>query len=246
MAVMTRSQRRTTAEAMTESPSNVLTEDLMIEILSRVESNNPLELRRVCKLWNSLILDPQFVKNHSRRSFTEDIYVLYIKVREHLKAFLSHISKNPMVPPEEEDNDDDEDEEEEDNVADTDEEEEDEKDEDKDASAEKGTWKHWLMNLIGLLENMLVEIRLLKKDLKTIKAQLDTQLVQEEAEEVAQLDNLWVAVRYINIKTYRANMQILEDRVNSQVSQNLSADLSQVSNIFILSPLIIIGFVLKC
>ena len=185
----------------------------MIEILSRVDLNNPLQLRCVCKLWNSLIVDPQFVKNHSRRYFTEYIYFLYTKGREHWNAFRSQLSKNPMVPPEEENNDDDEDEEEEeDDAADADEEED-----EKDASAEKGTWKHWLMNLIAPLENMLVEIRLLKKDLKTIKADIliEAQLIQEEAEEVAQLDHLWVVVRYIkrNIKTYRVNMQILEVRV---------------------------------
>lgn len=109
---------------------------------------------------------------------------------------------------------DDEDEEEADDAADADADEEEDK---KDASAEKGTWKHWLMNLIARLESLLVEIRLLKKDLKTIKADIliEAQLIQEEAEEVAQLDYLWVVVRYIkrNIKTFRVNMQILEVRV---------------------------------
>ena len=45
--------------------------EVMIEILLRVESDNPIELRCVCKLWKSLIDDPHFIKNHLIRTNTE-------------------------------------------------------------------------------------------------------------------------------------------------------------------------------
>ena len=46
---------------MAESPKmSVLPEELIIEIISRVDSRNTLQLRPVCKRWNSLITDPEF------------------------------------------------------------------------------------------------------------------------------------------------------------------------------------------
>lgn len=50
----------------------------MIEILSRVESSVTLQLRCVSKLWKSLILNPQFLKKHILKSFT-DIILLFVK-----------------------------------------------------------------------------------------------------------------------------------------------------------------------
>jgi len=43
--MMTRNRRRMMAEATTKSTCMVLPVELMIEILSRVESSNPLQLR---------------------------------------------------------------------------------------------------------------------------------------------------------------------------------------------------------
>jgi len=97
-------------EATPESLNTILPKELMIEILSRVESSNPLQLRCVCKLWKSLILDPQFVMKHVQRSVT-DMAIL----TEHFSAFiLEHIINNPVVAQEEDDNVDEDDEEEDD------------------------------------------------------------------------------------------------------------------------------------
>ncbi|AES64366.1 F-box-like protein [Medicago truncatula] len=61
-----------------EVTGTILPEELMIEILSRVESSVTLQLRCVSKLWKSLILNPQFLKKHILKSFT-DIILLFVK-----------------------------------------------------------------------------------------------------------------------------------------------------------------------
>ncbi|AES64365.2 putative F-box domain-containing protein [Medicago truncatula] len=100
-------------EATMESPSTILPDELIIEILFRVESSNPFQLMCVCKLWNSLILDPQFMKKHVGRSLTE-IKDLHNKAKEHYIAFQSQIvGNNPIMPQEQVDGDDHEDEDEE-------------------------------------------------------------------------------------------------------------------------------------
>jgi len=50
----------------------------MIEILSRVESSDTLQLRCVSKLWKSLILNPLFLKKQILKSIT-DIIVPFAK-----------------------------------------------------------------------------------------------------------------------------------------------------------------------
>lgn len=66
------------AESTAKSPDTILPEELMIEILSRVESSDTLQLRCVSKLWKSLILNPQFLKKRILKSFT-DITVPFAK-----------------------------------------------------------------------------------------------------------------------------------------------------------------------
>ncbi|XP_045802678.1 uncharacterized protein LOC123896315 [Trifolium pratense] len=62
--IMKQKQQRMMAEATTKSsPITVLPEELMIEILSRVESSNPIQFRCVCKLWKSLVLTSKAVKD---------------------------------------------------------------------------------------------------------------------------------------------------------------------------------------
>lgn len=61
-----------------EVTGTILPEELMIEILSRVESSVTLQLRCLSKLWKSLILNPQFLKMHILKSFT-DIILLFVK-----------------------------------------------------------------------------------------------------------------------------------------------------------------------
>ncbi|GAU20111.1 hypothetical protein TSUD_140110 [Trifolium subterraneum] len=137
------------AEAAAKSPNTVLPEELMIEILSRVDLNNPLQLRCVCKWWKSLVVDPQFVENHLYKSFT-DISDLASKAIDHMKSFDSHHVYH-QEEEEEEENDDDEDE-------NDDEEENDEEIE-----------KRLRMNKIAQLDNLLVIVRSIKGNLETMK-----------------------------------------------------------------------------
>ncbi|KAE9599038.1 hypothetical protein Lal_00044131 [Lupinus albus] len=102
MAIMTRKRRRMMLESTPPSsspsppspPTIILPEDLMIEILSRVTECNPLHLRCVCKWWKSLVLDPQFVKNHLHRSIT-DINDLASKALDDMNAFESQLNFAP-------------------------------------------------------------------------------------------------------------------------------------------------------
>ncbi|XP_004486116.1 uncharacterized protein [Cicer arietinum] len=150
MTIMTRKRRRMMAEATAESPSTVLPEELMIEILSRVESSNPLQLRCVCKWWKSLIVDPQFVKKHLNKSFT-DITDLASKAMDHMNSFEMHLIHAPAVPQDEEE-----------------EEENDEDDDDDDEEEEKQS----MMNLVAQLDNLLIIVRSLKGNLETIKVDM--------------------------------------------------------------------------
>ncbi|OIW13968.1 hypothetical protein TanjilG_09319 [Lupinus angustifolius] len=107
MAIITRKRRRMMLESPpppSPSPSSpptvILPEDLMIEILSRVTECNPLQLRCVCKWWKSLVLDPQFVKNHLHRSIT-DINDLASKALDDMNAFESQLNFAPEAVAEE-------------------------------------------------------------------------------------------------------------------------------------------------
>jgi len=66
------------AESTAKSPDTILPEELMIEILSRVESSDTLQLMLVSKLWKSLFLNPQFLKKRILKSIT-DITVPFAK-----------------------------------------------------------------------------------------------------------------------------------------------------------------------
>ncbi|GAU16856.1 hypothetical protein TSUD_368050 [Trifolium subterraneum] len=186
MVVMTRSQRCMMAEATAESPTSILPEEVMIEILSRVELNHTLQLRCVCKSWKSLLLDPQIVTNHLFK-LLNDINVLCLKAKEFFDAFRSkNLINNPVMPQEQEQVEDDDEDgeeaaqeddddaaavEEEENVIDAaTEEEEEEKEEKKEDEKEK----HWLITALANLDGVLVNVRSLKGDLKSIN--LDTQM----------------------------------------------------------------------
>lgn len=83
MVVMTRRQQRKMAEAIAESPITILPDEMMLEIFSRVEISDTMQLRGVCKLWKSLAVDPQFVCNHFSRAYDE-IVNLDSKAKKHL------------------------------------------------------------------------------------------------------------------------------------------------------------------
>lgn len=145
---MTRKRRRTMAESSAPAPSAVLPEELMIEILSRVGVSNPLQLRCVCKWWKSLVVDPQFVKKHLHRSFT-DMADLASKAMDDMNAFELQLNYVPVAAllEEEEEEDDDEEEEEEEET-------------------------HSLKNEVAQLDNLLLVVRSLKGSLETIKVDM--------------------------------------------------------------------------
>jgi len=149
------------AEATTESLCTVLPVELMIEILSRVESSNPLELRCVCKLWNSIIIDPQFMENHILVSFP-DFKDLLSKAFNDYMALESHIINNPV---------------------------DDEKrsmmkaiDQTNDLidnfrnylREEKYEKKHWMMIRIDRLDHLLVIVRYMKENFETMRDIIQT------------------------------------------------------------------------
>ena len=191
------------AKATVESPSTILPDELMIELLFRVESSNPFQLRCVCKLWNSLILDPQFMKKHVGRSLTE-IKDLHNKAKEHYIAFKSQIvGNNPIMPQEQVDGDDHEDEDDYDDDEDEDEEaaeeEGDEAEEGNDNeegkeedAEEEDKEKKLLMNIVARLDVVLGNVVGQLNILDTIKvSQLDDMLVKTiRANLLAQLDRV--------------------------------------------------------
>jgi len=77
---------------MIEATAMSLPDEVMIEILSRVDSSNHLELRCVCKLWKSLFLDPLFMKNHFLTSII-DLATLCRKVDEQFNALKLRIKE---------------------------------------------------------------------------------------------------------------------------------------------------------
>ncbi|RHN72414.1 putative F-box domain-containing protein [Medicago truncatula] len=158
-----------TAEATAELPKTVvLPEELIIEIISRVDSRNTLQLRPVCKRWNSLITDPEFVKKHFQSLFT-DIRDLTSKALEQSNAFISqHNINNPVVPQEEGEENAEEEEEDED-VAFVDEEVVAAVDEEKDEL------KRVLMDLVSDMDNLLVNLRFIKDNTETIHVDMQTQ-----------------------------------------------------------------------
>lgn len=147
-----------TAEATAELPKTVvLPEELIIEIISRVDSRNTLQLRPVCKRWNSLITDPEFVKKHFQSLFT-DIRDLTSKALEQSNAFISqHNINNPVVPQEEGE----------------------EEDEDVAVVAavdeEKDELKRVLMDLVSDMDDLLVNLRFNKDNTETIHVDMQTQ-----------------------------------------------------------------------
>ncbi|KAK7332272.1 hypothetical protein VNO80_29022 [Phaseolus coccineus] len=155
---MTRKRRRMMVEAAAAvTVTAVLPEDLMIEILARVRVSNPLQLRCVCKRWKSLVVDPQFVKKHLQKSFS-DITDLVSKAMEDMNAFQLQLNYAPALAEQQEDEEEGEEGEEE-------EEEEEEED------------PHSLVNELAQLDNMLVVVRSLKGSLETIK--VDVQAIKE-------------------------------------------------------------------
>lgn len=222
------------AEEMAMLQNRILPDELMIEILSRVDTSNHLDLRCVCKLWKSLVLDPHFMNNHVV-SLT-DLVALSRKAVEHFNAFKSRIKEEEEEEEEEDvdvdfnvevevkldvDVDDDVD------VGEVEEEEEDGDSADVDAG-EKEEEEEQIKLLDALIKFMVKE-----KQLKEKGENLDIN-VQWMIIKVAKLDNYSMVVRYIksfmlnflksinsledemvlkgNIESIKDEMQTMEDR----------------------------------
>ncbi|CAJ1962369.1 unnamed protein product [Sphenostylis stenocarpa] len=170
MAIMTRKRRRMMAEAAAVAMTAVLPEDLMIEILARVRVSNPLQLRCVCKRWKSLVVDPQFVKKHLHKSFS-DITDLASKAMEDMNAFQLQLNYAPAFAEQQQEDEEEEEEEEEEGEEGDEEEGEEEEEEEEEEDA------HSLVNELAQLDNMLVVVRSLKGSLETIK--VDVQAIKE-------------------------------------------------------------------
>lgn len=100
-------------EATALSLDSVFPHELLIQIISRIDYDNPLELRCISKLWKSLVVDHVFVRNHVFRSLINFSDVNHKNSKRFL-ACIPLISNNPAVPQEEEDEDEDENEDEDD------------------------------------------------------------------------------------------------------------------------------------
>ncbi|CAK8531030.1 unnamed protein product [Lathyrus sativus] len=144
VAVMTRKRLRVRMEATSVSINMFLPEELIIEILSRIELSNPLELRCVCKSWKSILVDPQVVESYLQRSFS-DILDLTSTAMEHVESFES---LNIYVLADLQDDDDGDD----------------------DDAKEDGTKS--LVNKAAQLDNLLVMIESMKENLKTMKVDM--------------------------------------------------------------------------
>jgi len=136
---------------MAESPTTILPVELMIEILARVDSNNPLQLRSVCKWWKSLVVDDQFMKKHLHKSLS-DITDLLSTATEHYKSFDTHQIPDQLQEEEEEEE----------------EEEDDDDDHDEEVDEEEAA-KRARMNRLAELDNLLVAVRSIKRELEIIK-----------------------------------------------------------------------------
>jgi hypothetical protein len=185
----------------------------LIEILYRID--NTLQLRCVCKLWKSLVVDHEFVRKLLSR-FT-DIPFLYAKVWEQYNAFkLQNIMPQEEEEEEEEeeddeegggdDDDDDDDDDDEAEVADEEEDDDDdedgeEEDDDEEEEEEEKEEKQLPMNELAKLDNLDEEEK-------------ERQLMMMA---VAKADQILVDVRFLKGKLETINdlsqMHILEDKM---------------------------------
>ena len=97
------------AEATAESPNIMeIPDEMMIEILCRVEPSNLLQLRCVCKRWKSLVVDPQVIKNHSDILYFEifDIYCEAMEQEMKSYSFLFQEEDDNVEENDEEEHDD--------------------------------------------------------------------------------------------------------------------------------------------
>ena len=137
--------------ARMEEATAVLPHELLIKIISRIDSNNPLELRCVSRMWKSLVVDHVFVRSHVLRSLIEFSDINHKNSKRFL-ACIPLILNNRDVPQEEEDeeDEDEEDEEEDEDDDDKEEEEEDDKEEKKGEIKEK----QFLVKLLAERDNL--------------------------------------------------------------------------------------------
>jgi len=193
----------------------------MIEILSRVDTSNHLDLRCVCKLWKSLVLDPLFMKNHILSSFA-DLSSLRDKAMEKFNALKSRIKEEEEKEHEEEVLDVDvdgaqEEEEEEGEEEEQEQEEEDEEEDgdgaDVDAELEEEDLK---LNMLVELDKIMEKEKELKKKRKNLHNLDEKRIIIK----VAKFDNALVFARYIKSFTlnFLESIKSVEDRMELKVN----------------------------
>lgn len=163
------------AEATAESQNTILPEDLIIEILSRFEPSDYLQLRCVCKWWKSLVLDRYFLEKHIRISVTEIMYLVCNAVKR-LKPFELHRKEEEDEEAvEEEDFDDDEEDFDDDAEVVEEEEDFDEEEEDVDgAGSEEEKESAWKVVIEFLRQKEAVPLDNFLKILRGIKEQYES------------------------------------------------------------------------
>ncbi|AES59790.1 putative F-box domain-containing protein [Medicago truncatula] len=192
---------------MTEATAMSLPDEVMIEILSRVDSSNHLELRCVCKLWKSLFLDPIFMKNYFLTSIT-DLTSLCRKANEQFNALKSRIK-------EEQEKEDDGNEEDLDldfnGAAAVEEEEEEEEDGDVDAEEEEEEEEYSKKNVLAELIKFMEKEKQFEKKGENLDSLDEKWMIIK----VVVLDNSLLFVRYIKNFTlnFLESIKSMEDRV---------------------------------
>ncbi|AES59788.1 F-box-like protein [Medicago truncatula] len=213
---------------MAKATAMSLPNEVMIEILSRVDLSNHLELRCVCKLWKSLVLDPLFMTNHFRTS-DNDLTFICRKTDEQFNALKSRIKEeqekeddgneedldlgfNGAAAEEEDEEDgdvDSEEEEEEEEDGDVDaEEEEEEEDGDVDAEEEEEEWK---MNVLAELNTFMEKAKQLEKKGENLDNLDEKWMIIK----VAVMDNSLVFIRYFKnlMLNFLESIKSMEDRM---------------------------------
>ncbi|KEH41302.1 F-box-like protein [Medicago truncatula] len=193
---------------MAKATAMSLPDEVMIEILSRVDSTNHLELRCVCKLWKLLVLDPLFMKNHLLTSIT-DLASICCKANEQFNALKSCIKEEEKEHNEEDlDVDINGEEDEDGDGANFDAEEEEEEDVDFDAEQEEEESKN---NVLAELNKFMEKDNQLEKKVEN----LDNLDVQWMIINVAKFDNILTYIGYIKSFTlnFLESIKSLEDRM---------------------------------
>ncbi|AES59792.2 putative F-box domain-containing protein [Medicago truncatula] len=178
----------TMEEATTAVSFQELPHELLIHIISRIDSDNPVELMCISKMWKSLVVDHVFVRNHVFRSLINFSDLNH----KNSKRFLAACKLQ-----EEEDDDDDN-------------EEEDDKEEKKGGKKEKQFMVKWLAERDNLDEEE-VDQWAINNAAMIIKIYTALGFIRNIRPVVKLLDDIEISNE--NVEAMRADMESMEVRV---------------------------------